>query len=120
MGTMRELVCIACPNGCHLTAQDGPGGTVITGNKCPKGAAYGLEEVTSPKRTVTAVVRTASRELPFAPVRTSERVPKEKIGEVLRAIYAAHVAAPLARGAVVIGNVCGTGADVVATRTVEQ
>ena len=38
--TIKELICICCPKGCHLrvdTAND----YAVTGNACPNGAAYG-------------------------------------------------------------------------------
>lgn len=45
--TIKELICICCPKGCHLrvdTAND----YAMTGNACPNGAAYGKEELTHP------------------------------------------------------------------------
>ena len=45
--TIKELICICCPKGCHLrvdTAND----YAVTGNACPNGAAYGKEELTHP------------------------------------------------------------------------
>ena len=42
---MKELVCIVCPNGCRLQVDDEHGYTV-TGNRCPRGAAYGKTECT--------------------------------------------------------------------------
>ncbi len=65
---MKELVCITCPMGCHLTirsaaealaesAAQPSGELVITGNRCPRGVAYAKEELLDPKRTVTATCR---------------------------------------------------------------
>ncbi len=31
---MKELICIVCPNGCHLRV-DETGGCRVTGNACP-------------------------------------------------------------------------------------
>ena len=47
--TIKELICICCPKGCHLrvdTAND----YAVTGNACPNGVAYGKEELTHPTR----------------------------------------------------------------------
>ena len=32
---MKELICIVCPRGCHLTVDEDHGYTV-TGNSCPR------------------------------------------------------------------------------------
>lgn len=53
---MRKLICIVCPKGCHLEADEGPS-IVVRGNACPRGAVYAREEMTAPKRTVTATCR---------------------------------------------------------------
>ncbi|GHT76886.1 hypothetical protein FACS1894124_8770 [Spirochaetia bacterium] len=54
----HNLTCITCPIGCALTAEVGPGGSdsgiTVTGNRCPRGAAYAKEEILAPKRVVTA------------------------------------------------------------------
>ena len=53
----RDMICIICPRGCSLCA-DIQGDTVtVTGNACPKGQEYAINECTNPVRTVTAVVR---------------------------------------------------------------
>lgn len=43
---MKELICIVCPNGCHLRV-DETGGCRVTGNACPRGEEYGRSEVLS-------------------------------------------------------------------------
>ncbi len=55
---MRELTCIVCPIGCRLSVEDAADGELqVTGNRCPRGAAYAVEEIRSPKRVVTATCR---------------------------------------------------------------
>lgn len=57
--------------------------------------------------------------MPGAAQREDPRpVPKERVAEVLAACLSAQVEAPVAEGAVVIADVCGTGVDVVATKSV--
>lgn len=53
---MIELTCILCPKGCRLRVDD-KNGYRVTGNTCPRGAAYGREEALHPTRTVTSTVR---------------------------------------------------------------
>ena len=55
----RKLVCIVCPRGCLIEADVSEQGVEISGNGCPKGAAYAKEECTAPVRTVTSAVRVA-------------------------------------------------------------
>jgi len=56
-----ELVCIVCPNGCVLQAENTPDGVQVTGNKCKRGIAFAIEELTAPKRSLTTTVATRSR-----------------------------------------------------------
>jgi len=69
----KKMICIACPNGCHLTVEKTDDKIEVTGNKCSKGEEYGKAEVTNPKRTVTAVVKTNIKEMPYVSVRTDKR-----------------------------------------------
>jgi CxxC motif-containing protein len=58
---MRELTCIVCPIGCRLSVEDAADGELlVTGNRCPRGAAYAVEEIRAPKRVVTATCRLGS------------------------------------------------------------
>ena len=38
----QELICIVCPKGCHLTAEQTSEGWQITGFGCPRGQQYGV------------------------------------------------------------------------------
>ncbi|MCX7949589.1 MAG: DUF1667 domain-containing protein [Treponemataceae bacterium] len=59
---MKELTCIVCPQGCHLVIQeDAKGQLLVSGNRCPRGALYAQEELTTPKRLVTATCRLERR-----------------------------------------------------------
>jgi CxxC motif-containing protein len=113
-----ETVCIVCPNGCRLNVAITAKGAVVTGNKCPKGEAYGREEATDPRRVVTAVVRTASAKWPCVPVRTDRAVPKKLIPRLLKTLYAMQVKVPVRRGETLVRDFHKTGANVVFTRTV--
>lgn len=115
--TPREMTCIVCPNGCTLTVTVDGDAVTVTGNTCPKGEEYGREEVTAPRRTLTAVVRTDSPDWPCVPVKTSEAVPKESIPSILRQIYAMQAPLPVSRGTEVLADAAGTGVAVVCTRS---
>lgn len=116
--TAREMVCIACPIGCRLTVNaDGEAGITVKGNRCPKGEAYGREEILSPKRMVTAVARTDSAPFPYVSVRTDRPLPRPLMAALLSEIYGMRISLPVRRGQVLMEDFRGTGVSVVASRT---
>lgn len=113
----RELTCITCPVGCTLHAQIGQDGKVtITGNKCPRGAAYGEKELTNPTRVVTSTVRVAGHKDVVVGVKTASDIPKGKIRECMEALASVEVNPPVKIGDVVLTNVADTGVNIVVTR----
>ena len=117
----RKLICIGCPLGCELTAQV-EGGEVrsVTGNTCPNGEKYARKELTNPTRILTTTVRVKNGVLPVVSVKTRGEVPKGKLLDCARALKAIEVTAPVALGQVIVPDLLGTGADLVATKSVEQ
>lgn len=113
-----ELTCINCPMGCHITAAyDGKEVTDIEGYTCRRGLEYAKTEIVAPVRTVTALVRVCGSDAPVS-VKTSRPVGKAKIGEVLAEIKKASAMPPIHIGDVILPDVCGTGADIIATQEV--
>ena len=115
MSSIKEVICICCPRGCHLQV-DPQKDYNVTGNACPNGAAYGREELTHPTRILTSTVRVEGGLYPRCPVKTAQAVPKEKMTEVMAALDHVTLHAPVRTGQVVLADVCGTGVDVVAAR----
>ena len=113
---MKELICIVCPKGCHLKV-DEENGYAVTGNGCPRGAEYGKVELTNPTRVVTSTVRCMGGTHPRCPVKTDRAIPKGMMFEVMAALDGVELTAPVRVGQVVIENVCGTGANIVAARS---
>ena len=91
-----ELTCIQCPMGCSLTVTVDGENVTVSGNTCPRGEIYGKKEVTAPTRTVTSTV-----------------------ADVMKAIRALRVQAPVHIGDVLIENAADSGSDIVATKNVE-
>ena len=114
---IKELICISCPQGCHLSAEyeTKPQEAKISGNRCPRGAAYAISELTDPRRTVTAVVPTTDSAHPVLPVRTSEPFPKAMIPQLLNQLYSIKAALPVSCGDVIIKDALGTGIDIIAS-----
>ena len=114
---MRELICINCPLGCHLSVDDNDLSNIkVTGNTCPRGKSYAEKEVTNPTRIVTSTVRVEGGERPLVSVKTKEDIPKDKIFTCMQEINAIIAKAPIEIGDVVLENVAGTGIPVVATK----
>jgi CxxC motif-containing protein len=52
-------------------------------------------------------------------VASSKEVPKDKLSECLKEVCAKKAQAPVAFGQVLIRDICGTGADIIATRAMQ-
>jgi len=112
----RELTCIRCPIGCHITVELKNGEVKnITGNSCPRGADYAASEVTHPERTVTSLVRIKGGERPVVSVKTEGGVPKEKMMDVVKALKSVELKAPVHIGDIAAADIAGTGVNVVVT-----
>ena len=112
---MRELICITCPRGCHLTVDDDLN---VTGNFCPRGAVYGKNEVTNPVRMVTSTVKTNSESEPRLAVHTSKPIPKGMIFDIMNEIKKASIKVPVQMGDVVIKNILDLDVDIIASKTI--
>ena len=116
-----ELTCIGCPMGCPLTVTMENGEvTSVTGNTCPRGAAYARKEVTAPTRIVTSTVRVTGGTLAMVSCKTRSDIPKGKIFDVVRALKDVEVPAPVTIGQVLAENVAGTGVDIIATKNIAR
>jgi CxxC motif-containing protein len=119
------MTCVTCPMGCRLTVERlGAEEISVSGNRCPRGADYAREELLAPKRTVTATCRAGPggdprRAVRRIPCRSSAPFPRERVDELLSAIYGIEAPLPVRLGQVLIRDALGTGIDVVATRTIE-
>lgn len=115
MAKERFLTCIVCPRGCQMKVTLSDDGKVesVEGNFCKRGVGYANDECTNPKRTVTSTVRCKSGAV--VAVKTDSTIPKGMMFEVMKAINSTVADDELKIGDVIIKNVCGTGANVVAT-----
>ncbi|WFO74863.1 DUF1667 domain-containing protein [Desulfurococcaceae archaeon MEX13E-LK6-19] len=114
---VRKVLCIVCPRGCEVKVVI-EGGEIksIEGNACPRGAEYAVTEVRSPKRVLMSVVKCRDGDLPVVSVKTDKPIPKDKLLEVSKYLANIEVKAPVEIGDIIVENVLGLGANIVATR----
>jgi CxxC motif-containing protein/NADPH-dependent 2,4-dienoyl-CoA reductase/sulfur reductase-like enzyme len=110
---VTELICITCPTGCHLEVDKDLN---VTGNTCPRGAAYGKQEVSDPKRVITSTAILKGGALPRVPVKLDATIAKGKIFDAMHTLDGLTLTAPIKIGDVVVKDVCGTGVNFVACR----
>ena len=116
----QTVTCINCPVGCRMsvTMSDRGEFVSVTGNTCPRGAAYAKQECTLPLRMITAVLPVHGSEVPLS-VKTSTPVPKPLISAVMRELSGLDIYPPVSIGQVVLHNILNTGTDIVATRNLK-
>ena len=51
------------------------------------------------------------------PVKTERAIPKDRIADCLRSLKGITAEAPVSIGGIIVENVCGTGINIVATRS---
>lgn len=111
----QTMICINCPKGCGLKAEWNGKAWSVSGNDCPSGEQYAIQELTDPRRILTALMRPEGSEKPVS-VKTDRPVPKGRLMECAASIYQVHPKLPIAAGDILIEDLCETGANVVATR----
>ncbi len=114
----KEVICVTCPNSCTITVkQMSDGKLLLEGQGCKRGETYATNEFTAPKRMLATTVRIKGAFIPLLPVRSSVAVLKERLNEILDILARIEVQAPFKCGDVVIKNVLGLDADIIATRS---
>ena len=118
---VKELTCIVCPLGCHITVTLNKGKVVnVKGYSCPKGKEYAYQEIVQPVRTLATTVKIRNGTRNMLPVKTNKPIPKELLLKAMNIIAKVEVEAPIEIGTTIIKNILNTGADVVATATIEK
>ena len=113
---MKELTCIVCPRGCRLKIDENMN---VTGNACPRGPKYAINELTNPVRTVTSSIRVSNRPYTLVSVKTDNPIPKDKMFEVMKEIDKLSVEAPTRIGQVVKENILGLGSNIIITKNID-
>lgn len=110
----KNITCIGCPLGCGIiVSMKGSKVIKIEGNTCKKGEAFAVSEATDPRRILTTTMRTSSGGL--VPVKTDRPVKKGMLFDLMKAVNNVTAKEPVEIGDVLIKDVLGSGADIVAT-----
>ncbi|MFB0919100.1 MAG: DUF1667 domain-containing protein [Clostridiaceae bacterium] len=110
---MIELTCVICPRGCRVKVSDDFSET--TGNKCPRGHVYAVQEAKEPKRILTSTVKIEGSELIRLPVRSDNSINKELMLKAMDIIRVHSFKGPVKAGDIVIPNILGTEVNIIAS-----
>ncbi|RRD93940.1 DUF1667 domain-containing protein [Clostridiales bacterium COT073_COT-073] len=118
----KKFICIVCPMGCELTAETDKQGnlTAVAGNRCKRGESYAEQECKTPMRMLTSTVRIEKALYQRLPVITSASIPKDMIFQVMSEIDRVKIEAPVELRQIIIKNVCGLSADIIASRSMAE
>lgn len=108
----NTVICTICPMGCKMKVDSAMN---VTGNNCKRGEKYAMREVTAPERTLTTTMYAEGGIL--VPVKTDIPVPREKLLACMKKINCKTVVLPIEAGDIIIENIEGTGANIIAGRT---
>jgi CxxC motif-containing protein len=115
----KEIICIVCPMGCQMeVCGDAAAGYNVKGNACSRGEKYGIKELSDPTRVLTTTVRLKSKLQVRLPVRSDGPVPKGMIFPCMKLLDSIVTEAPVSIGTVIVENILGTGANIVAARSI--
>ena len=100
---LKEMVCITCPIGCHLTIRQDGEEIEVSGNTCPRGKQYAIAEMTHPTRMLTTTVVIKNAIYHQIPVISSAPIPFDKIEEDI-----------------IVKDIFGLGIDMIASRSMKR
>ena len=122
--SLRELVCVVCPNGCPLRleiSEEKPAKLLsLSGQGCPRGEIWARQEIENPLRTIASSVLVADGDFPLASVRTDAPIPLASVPAVMAEIRRLSVEAPVRIGDVLLAGPAGPACNVIATRSVRR
>jgi CxxC motif-containing protein len=107
--------------GCQLdVVVQGDNVEQVTGNQCARGVIYAKKEVVNPTRILTSVVFVNHGVEEMVSVKTSTDIPKSMLRQCAASLRGLRVEAPVKSGDIIVENLCGTGANLVATKGVAR
>ena len=115
----KEIICTVCPRGCLITAEGTDQSVVsLKGEGCVRGRRFAEAEFLHPVRILTSTVRRTDTDTNVLPVRTSAPIPQELLLEAMEQIRTVSVTPPVKIHEVIIPDLLGTGADLIAEKSI--
>lgn len=117
----KEIICTICPQGCHIAAEgDETRLWSAEGYTCKRGLEYAAAEFLHPVRILTSTMRieNGDSEHPLVAVRSNCPIPKQLLFDCMAVIRNTTVQAPVQAHQVLIGNICDSGGDIIASTEV--
>ena len=115
--TKKNLTCIVCPRGCALTVTlDSEAANPVVsveGQGCKRGVDYAVAECTHPTRVLTTTAPTVDGGV--VPCKTDRAIPRELLFEAMKAVNFLSAPAVVRIGDILLPDLLGTGANIVAT-----
>jgi len=116
----KHFTCVTCPVGCEVDVEVQDGSILsMTGNKCDKVKEFVLQELKEPMRVLTTTVRVEGAKYAMLPVRTDKPIPKRLFTQAIEELAVIDLQAPVHMSDVIVKDAAGSGANIVATRTME-
>lgn len=114
--TEKKITCITCPLGCNIVVRGEKESIVyMKGNQCKRGEEYARNEFIHPVRILTTTVKVEGADCPLIAVRSDRPVPQGLLMQCMEEIKNVSMKAPVSRYDVIISNILGTNANIVAT-----
>ncbi len=117
----KQFTCVICPIGCEIEVQLQDSDVVsIEGNKCAKGKEFVLQELQEPMRVLTTTIRIEGAKWAMLPVRTDKAIPKRLLFRAIKELQGIELNAPVQMSDVIITDIAGADANIVATRNMKR
>jgi CxxC motif-containing protein len=117
----KHFVCVVCPVGCEIdVVHDGGKIVSMEGNRCERAEEFVSQELIEPMRILTTTVQIRGSRWPVIPVRTNKAVPKRLFPRIMKQLRRIKLQAPVCMLDVVIRDIAGTAANIIATRTMPR
>ena len=117
----KHFTCVICPLGCEIDVELQNGKVVsMEGNKCQKGEEFVSQELEEAMRILTTTVSIKGAKWAMLPVRTDKAIPKRLLSKVIEQLADIELQAPVKMYDVIVKDVAGTDANIVATRNMKR
>jgi len=116
----KEIMCVLCPNSCHLKIEYDEFTkeiTGLTGHTCKRAHDFALQEIVDPMRTLTFSVLVEHGDLPLVSTRSQDQIPLTDVAKIVAQLKKIRVSAPVRSGDVVYQD---GDMKVIATKNIQK